>query len=218
MKNKGKCLIVLGLLLMAAALFLTGYNLYEQQRAKESSRQVMDVLKSRILPKALGEGGTKKAQNQQPLPNLEKAAIADYLLYPDMEMPVKTIDGIDYIGVLQIPALSLELPIISTWSYPNLKIAPCRYSGSAYGSNLILCAHNYPSHFGNLNKLREGDIATFTDMDGNVFTYTLVERETLPPDDADTLTAGDWDLTLFTCTVGGQSRVTLRFALVRGFA
>lgn len=217
MKNKGKCLIFLGLLLMVAALFLTSYNLYEQQRAKESSRQVMDRLEAYIPAKATGEGDTKKAQNREPLPKPEIAAIADYLLYPDMEMPVKTIDGIDYIGVLQIPALALELPIISAWSYPNLKIAPCRYSGSAYGSNLILCAHNYLSHFGNLKKLREGDIATFTDMDGNVFTYTLVERETLPPDDADTLIAGDWDLTLFTCTVGGQSRVTLRFALVRGF-
>ena len=40
----------------------------------------------------------------------------------------------------------------------------------------------------------------------------MVERETLNPTDVAGMEAGDWDLTLFTCTVGGQSRVTVRFA------
>ena len=130
-----------------------------------------------------------------------------------MEMPVETINGIDFIGVLRIPALELELPVISEWNYPNLKTAPCRYSGSAYLNNLIICGHNYTSHFGTLKNLWEGDIATFTDMDGNVFTYKMVERETLNPTDIEGMESGNWDLTLFTCTVGGQSRVTIRFEL-----
>ena len=137
--------------------------------------------------------------------------IPDYVLLPNMEMLVETIKGIDFIGILTIPALELELPVISQWSYPNLKTAPCRYSGSAYLNNLIICGHNYTSHFGNLKNLWEGDIATFTDMDGNVFTYKMLERETLPPTSIDAMESGDWDLTLFTCTVGGQSRVTIRF-------
>ena len=48
-------------------------------------------------------------------------------------------------------------------------------------------------------------------MDGNVFTYKMVERETLLPTSIEAMESGDWDLTLFTCTVGGQSRVTIRF-------
>ena len=127
-----------------------------------------------------------------------------------MEMPVKTIDGLEIVGILRIPALELELPIISQWSYPDLQTAPCRYSGSAYLNNLILCGHNYSSHFGNLKELREGDIITFTDMDGNLFTYEMAERETLMPTSVEEMTGGDWDLTLFTCTVGGKSRVTVR--------
>lgn len=143
----------------------------------------------------------------------ERTVIPDYVLSPNMEMPVETINGIDFIGVLRIPALELELPIISEWNYPNLKTAPCRYSGSAYLNNLIICGHNYTSHFGTLKNLWEGDIATFTDMDGNVFTYKMVERETLNPTDIEEMESGNWDLTLFTCTVGGQSRVTIRFEL-----
>ena len=67
---------------------------------------------------------------------------------------------------------------------------------------------------GNLKNLREGDIAIFTDMDGNVFTYKMIEQETLLPTSIDAMESGDWDLTLFTCTVGGQSRVTIRFELI----
>lgn len=122
----------------------------------------------------------------------ERTVIPDYVLYPNMEMSVETINGIDFIGVLRIPTLELELPVISEWNYPNLKTAPCRYSGSAYLNNLIICGHNYTSHFGTLKNLWEGDIATFTDMNGNVFTYKMVERETLLPTSIDAMESGEW--------------------------
>lgn len=48
----------------------------------------------------------------------------DYVLNPKMEMPVKVIDGQEYIAVLKIPAFGLELPVLSQWSYPNLKSPP----------------------------------------------------------------------------------------------
>lgn len=191
MKRKGKGLIFTGLLLIAAALFLTGYNLFDQMRAQRSAAQAA-------------------AQLAEWLPQAGEAAVPDYLMAPEMEMPVETIDGVDYVGVLRIPSLALELPVISQWSYPLLKIAPCRYSGSAYQNNLVLCAHNYASHFGNLKNLHIGDAVTFTDMDGNLFTYQVAELETLPPQATEEMENGDWDLTLFTCTVGGQSRVTVR--------
>ena len=209
MRNKGTGLIFLGLLLIAAALFLTAYNLYDEQRAEQSALQVIDRLEDYLPSEVPTEASTEPIVEQAPMPS----DAPDYVLCPDMEMPVETINGMDYIGVLQIPSLELELPIASEWNYPNLKTAPCRYSGSAYLNNLIICAHNYTSHFGNLKYLREGDIATFTDMDGNVFTYKMMERETLNPTDIEGMESGNWDLTLFTCTVDGQSRVTIRFEL-----
>jgi sortase A len=48
-------------------------------------------------------------------------------------------------------------------------------------------------------------------MDGNVFVYEAAVVETLGPTDVEEMHSGDWDLTLFTCTVGGRSRVTVRF-------
>jgi len=206
-------LITIGLLLIAAALFLVSYNLYDELRAEQSARQAVTQLDAYLPAEAALEAPSDSAGDQEPLVSDERTVIPDYVLSPNMEMPVETINGIDFIGVLRIPALELELPIISEWNYPNLKSAPCRYSGSAYLNNLILCGHNYASHFGSLKTLSEGDIATFTDIDGNVFIYKMVERETLNPTDIEGMESGNWDLTLFTCTVGGQSRVTIRFEL-----
>ena len=50
----------------------------------------------------------------------------------------------------------------------------------------------------------------FTDTDGNIFNYTVSELEQLNPTDVREMISGDWDLTLFTCTLGGQYRVTVR--------
>ena len=204
-------MITIGLLLIAAALFLVSYNLYDELRAEQAAKQAVTQLDAYLPAEAAPEAPTDPVEDQDPLVRDERTVIPDYVLSPNMEMPVETINGTDFIGVLSIPALELELPVISQWNDANLKTAPCRYSGSAYLNNLIICGHNYTSHFGNLKNLCEGDIATFTDMDGNVFTYIMVERETLQPTSIDAMESGDWDLTLFTCTVGGQSRVTVRF-------
>ena len=195
--KRGAFWIDLGLLLIAAALFLSAYNTMDSRKAGETSQQVIEQMCQTLPTEAAAE--------------TEAPAIPEYLLDADREMPVQTVDGRDYIGVLTIPSLELELPVISQWDYPALKVAPCRYSGSLYQDNLILCAHNYASHFGKLKNLQPGDTVQFTDMDENVVTFRMVERETLGPTDVEGMEAGDWDLTLFTCTVGGQTRVTIRF-------
>lgn len=209
-KQAGTIWIAMGLLLIAAALCFAAYNLYDSLRAQRASDDIIAQLEQ--LP---GEEPTEPVRETVPegeTAPVETISVPDFVRFPDMEMPVERIRGIDYIGVLRIPALEMELPVTSWWSYDHLQVAPCRYTGSAYLRNMVICGHNYPSHFGNLKNLTEGDLATFTDMDGNVFTYRMVERETLQPTDVEGMESGDWDLTLFTCTVGGKLRITIRFA------
>lgn len=143
-----------------------------------------------------------------------RVEIPDYVLNPKMEMPVIREDGQDYIGILEIPALELELPVISEWDYTRLRKAPCRYVGSAYTKDLVISAHNYDRHFGRIKTLQEGDRVFFTDVDGNRFAYEVLLRETLNPRPVEAMTEGEWDLTLFTCTVGGSYRVTVRCGLI----
>lgn len=196
-----------GLLLIAAALFLTCYNLWEEHRAEVSASAALE----QILPEL------SEAETPTPPPeDVQEAVIPDYLLNPEMEMPTVETDGQAYIGVLSIPALDLELPVISEWSYPRLKIAPCRFEGSAYLDDLIIAGHNYRSHFGGLKNLHPGDVVTFTDAAGNVFRYTVAELETVGGNDLEGLESGEWDLTLFTCTPARTTRVVVRCVSAQG--
>lgn len=204
MSKRGKLCTALGLLLLLAALGLTAYNLWLDARASMS----VDVVLERLTPTL-----SSRQSELPPLSSgeaLEEAFVPDYVLNPEMAMPEETIDGRNYIGVLDIPALELSLPIISEWSYDALQTAPCRYSGSAYLDNLVIAGHNYRSHFASLPQLQPGDAVTFTDMDGTVFRYKVDSLETLSPYAISDMTSGGWPLTLFTCTVGGQSRLAIR--------
>ena len=197
-KTKYKVMLGAGLLLIAAALALAAYNVIDAQRAARSAAQALEALSQTTAVSAADS---------------EEASADDapaYLADPEMPMPTVSFDGNDYIGRVDVPSLGLSLPVISEWSYPRLKIAPCRYTGSAYLDNLIIAAHNYSSHFGNLNRLNNGDTVTFTDVDGNQFTYAVSLIEDLPGTDIEEMQSGEWDLTLFTCTLGGRSRVTVR--------
>lgn len=194
--KKNKRIIWTGLLLIAAALLLIFYNIYEGFMAGRLASQMAEQLEEFIFTDNEAKEGTE---------------MQEYMWNPDMEMPVKIIDGREYVGVLCIPSLKLVLPVIGNWSDSNLKIAPCRYEGSAYQDNLIIAGHNYTAHFGRLGNMREGDTVIFTDMDGNVFTYKMTEWEILKSADIEGMEKGDWDLTLFTCTLGGKSRITIRF-------
>ena len=207
--DPGRIWINTGLLLLAAALFLWAYNGQESRRAGDSAQQVITELTQSLTQQPPAEAGADPEQTEAPAVKLP-----EYLLDAQREMPEKTVNGRAYIGVLSIPSLNLELPVLSQWSYPNLKDAPCRYSGSLYQNDLIICAHNYASHFGRLKTLQPGDTLLFTDMDDQMVSFQMVEQETLDPYDQEAMTTGDWDLTLFTCTPGGQTRVTVRFQRV----
>ena len=129
---------------------------------------------------------------------------------PNMEMPVVEINGHYYIGTLDIPKLKLSLPIMSESNKNNLYLSPCRYYGSVYTNDMVIAAHNYRSHFSRLNQLTEHDAIIFTDMDGNVFEYEVVGLEVLQPTQVDGMIQSDFDLSLYTCTYGGETRLTVR--------
>lgn len=213
MKNKipnikGKFFIRLGLLLIAAALLLTVYNLFDAHRADESVSDLLGKLKNFLSVQEINENGQNAALEQEF--DDGEIEIPDYILNPNMDMPEQNIDGDDYIGVLKIPSLSLELPIISRWNDARLRTAPCRYVGSAYTDDMVIAGHNYDSHFGRLKTLDIGDEVSFVDMAGNEFVYRVVETEILQPTAIEEMQSGDWDLTLFTCTIGGRTRVSVR--------
>ena len=193
--KKGAFCMAAGFLLVLAALLLTGYNVWDEGRAGDAADATFQAL---------------KFQTEEGREELPEYILPDYLVDPRFEMPTVEIDGYDYIGYLDIPSLELSLPVMSEWSYPQLKIAPCRYAGSVYLDDMILAAHNYDRHFGRLKNLEGGELVRFTDVDGNVFDFSVTELELLWPEQTEEMLSGEWDLTLLTCTLGGRQRVTVR--------
>lgn len=199
MKNKrvksSSVLMAAGALLTVCSLLLAANNLYEQNKSEKAAFDALSEMKFDTPLRTEDVGET---------------VIPDYVLNPDMDMPSEEIDGFLYIGKLEIPSLDISLPIIKQWSYKALKKAPCVYCGSIYKNNMVIAGHNYKSHFGGLKTLALGDDITFTDIDGNVFSYTVAETEILAPDRTEEMSSGKYPLSLFTCTAGGASRVTVR--------
>ena len=80
-------------------------------------------------------------------------------------------------------------------------------------NDIIIAAHNYNDHFGHIGDLDSGDEMIFTDTDGISHHYEVDFTQYVDGYDVDAMYRGesnDWDITLFTCTLSGQSRVTVR--------
>lgn len=114
------------------------------------------------------------------------------------------------ISTLSIPALELELPVWSRWSYEKLEQAPCRYSGSVGGKDLVILAHNSEEHFGGISGLRAGDELSFTDAEGQRLQYRVAELDTIEAWESGRLCAGEYELSLVTCTEDGTKRQVIR--------
>ena len=197
--------IAVGILMLAAAVLLGGYNLYDEYRAGKSAGAVLEELQQQIPAVKTPE---ETSAQEVYLP--DDSQLPDYSVNPDMEMPEKEIAGDYYIGFLEIPSLGISLPVIGEWDDDALQIAPCRYSGSAYTGNLVIAAHNYRTHFGPIKNLTVGAQITFTDVKGRCFSYEVAVVEVLEPTAIQDMISEEWDLTLFTCTPGGQARVAVR--------
>lgn len=203
-KNRlGKALIILGAVLLFAALSLVLWNNYESSRAEKSANQALSNLLDKMPEKTINSNDS------------EARKINEYLSEDDSYVPTIEVDGKLYIGVVYIPSIKTELPVMKDWSYENLNIAPCRYYGSIKHENLIIAAHNYTSFFDKINKLSPGDEIIFVTADGISYEYEVTQSELIDGGNSFLMrdNQDNWDLTLFTCTWSGYSRVTVRAVL-----
>ncbi len=197
--TKGLFSIILGLLLLAAALLLVIYNYVDGYYAALDAAYYEDILEEQM-------------EGYVPDEDLMWDTYTDSM-DPNREMPTIMIDDFAYIGILRVPSYSLSLPVMNDCDYKRLKTAPCRYSGTYYRRDLVICAHNYRKHFSTLKWIPTGSEILLEAVDGAVYTYEVSKIETLKPTDVDKMTIPEnheWDMTLFTCTTGGQARAAIR--------
>lgn len=183
-KWMGVICVFLGALCIISSISLIVYNRLEDKNAEKISQSLLENVQNII-------------DDQTPQPG-------------DTEMATVKVDNYDCIGVLSIPVLDLELPVLTDWSYAKLKKAPCHYYGSYNEKNFVIAAHNYKAHFGRLSELQTGDLVVFTDVSAMAHYYEVVVLETLPKNATKEMITSGFDLSLYTCTLGGGSRITVR--------
>ena len=198
MNKLGKIFITIGSILIIASIILLTYNNYQEINAGKKSEIALDIIKNNI--------DTQKETNT--------IVNEEIIFNENKEMETTNVLGYDYLGTITIPSLKLELPILSEYNYELLNIAPCRYYGSIYTNDLIICAHSYKTHFKYLDKLKQKDIIIITDIKGFNYIYEVLEIEILKPNQVSEMINNDFDLTLYTCTNDGQNRITVRCNLI----
>lgn len=200
-KGFGFCCIVLGICCLLSAAGFIVYNHWEAECARDASGDILKEIQENIPKRTIAEIPSAESDRDQAMGIPEDVPT---------EMLTAKVDGYDCIGVLSIPVLQLELPVLTDWSYAKLRIAPCHYFGSCYEKNFVIAAHNYQSHFGRLSALQPKDLILFTDVSGTVHCYEVALLETLPANATEDMITSGFDLSLYTCTPGGASRVTVR--------
>ena len=200
-RSKGAVvLIVLGLLLLFGAAGLVAFNKWQSIMAERASAAILQELEDAMLD----------------VPEPDYVTVEE-----DLTMPTVLIDGYEYIGRITIPSISIDLPVLAEWDDERLWINPCRYTGNYKTDDMVICAHNLDSHFGGLLGIGIGEKVIFTAVDGKVYNYIISNRETVQPTSIDEMILNmnnakekggieDWDLTLFTCHLGGQTRCAVR--------
>jgi len=194
-KKLGIILVAVGLAAILSAGGLNLYNFFEEESAAKDSNRIANLIISQIN----GDGG------------LDLERTSNRPEGENDEMPLAMVDGEYYSGVLWIESLDLNIPVNRNLTYPNLKIAPCRYSGEAEDNDFVIAAHNYKSHFGRIAELTDGDEMVYYDVSGAKYVYRVVgSSSVVQPTDVDEVADSEYDLTLFTCTYGGATRVVVR--------
>ena len=115
----------------------------------------------------------------------------------DRGMPVLEIHGTDYAALLELPGFGLALPVSDGWN--GGQGIPSRFSGSAYGKDLVIGGLEEDGIFRFCGQVDLGDRIMVTDMTGAVFYYTVVRVDRAKEAPKDWLEG--WDLTLF-CHAG----------------
>lgn len=86
-------------------------------------------------------------------------------------MSVLSVDGIDFVGLLELPRYESVLPVCADWGKTSRY--PCRFTGSIYDGTMQLGATTQKGQYDFYRELSVGDTIHYTDVEGNRYTFTI---------------------------------------------
>ena len=136
---------------------------------------------------------------------------------PQTEYQASNGEKYTIIGIINIPKINVNYPILSSTSDALLKISPCKFWGPNPHEigNFCIVGHNYRNSkfFSKVPTLEVGDTIELTDMNGKMMKYEVYDKYTVDPTDVactSQLTHGNREVTLITCTNDSKQRVVVK--------
>lgn len=125
--------------------------------------------------------------------------------------------GYKVIGIIKIPKIDLEYPILEETNVDSLNISITKFWGNEINEigNVTLAGHNNLNGvmFGKIKKLVEGDIIELTDKQNITLKYKVFKTEVIDPNDISIILPieeGTREVTLITCTNGRANRFIVK--------
>lgn len=127
------------------------------------------------------------------------------------------IQGHKVVGIIKIPKIELEYPILEKTSKETLNLSITKFWGNRINEigNVTLAGHNNlnGTMFGKLKKLEEGDIIELTDIQNVKLNYKVFKTYIIDPNDITCILPeqeGVREITLITCTNGNKNRFIVK--------
>lgn len=221
MKRKKKVFkfeFFLSVFLLCALSSYAIYAEYDRNKSEEVSKEILQEISFREPTKLVDEEVIVVRLNA--IPEEENVATTEVVqieqqVNVEEEQKLTASDGTSYytIGVINIPSINVNYPILSTYTDELLKIAPCKFHGPNPNEvgNLCIAGHNYRNSkfFSKVPNLQLGDTIEITDLSGRMLTYTVYDKFIVNPDElacTSQLTNGKKEITLITCTNDNKQR------------
>lgn len=128
------------------------------------------------------------------MPEQKKAAADDRV---NQEMPMLETDGVNYIGILEVPKFGCTLPIGGIWDSRRITRYPHRFTGSVYDATLVIGGSDQAGQLDFVTVITTGDVLFIVDTEGNRYSFQVEEVTTTKDVSRENLCAEEYDLTLF---------------------
>lgn len=89
----------------------------------------------------------------------------------DNMMATLSVDGTDFVGLLELPEYETILPVCADWG--KISKYPCRFRGSVYDRTMQIGGTSQKGQYDFYRDISVGDSVLFTDMEGNCFSYKV---------------------------------------------
>ena len=125
--------------------------------------------------------------------------------------------GYDVLGIIRIPKIGIEYPILDKTNDETMAIAITKFWGNDINEvgNFSMAGHNYYNgvFFANTKKLENGDVIDMTDLTRRTIEYEVFKKYVIDPNDVTCVNSVNKDareITLITCTNGRSNRLIIK--------